>query len=240
MAETEVKFKKMTRTTVFDEAVEAIKRSIRSGELKAGDRLPSEGKLAAMMGVGRGTVREALQVLIHLGLLVRTNKVTSVAPNALERLTTRGVFDDFRAHNDLMEMVELRKILEPEAVALAAERITAEGLAAMEEQFRRMQESGDDLESFTEQDNRFHAGILQASGNSLIVEILQRIQEPMRRSQSLVIHASRLIRPRSVGFHERILAALKARDRAAAKKQMLNHLLDIQKEMYALLKAEPR
>src|SRR5512138_1995926 len=99
MPESEVKFKRMNRTTVFEAAVESIKRSIRAGELKPGDRLPSEGKMAAMLGVGRGTVREALQVLIHLGLLVRSNKVTAVAANALDRLTTRSVFDSFREHS---------------------------------------------------------------------------------------------------------------------------------------------
>ncbi len=240
MSENDAKFKKMTRTTVFDEAVESIKRSIRSGELKPGDRLPSEGKMAAMMGVGRGTVREALQVLIHLGLLARTNKVTAVTPNALDRLTARSVFDDFREHHDMMEMIELRKILEPEAAALAAERITDEGVAQIERQYQLMLECRDDIERFTDHDNQFHAAIFQASGNSLITGIIQRIQEPMRRSQSLMLHASRLILPRSVGFHEQILSALKNRDRALARKSMLGHILDIEKELHTILAAGQR
>ncbi len=239
MSDSEVKFKKMTRTTVFDEAVESIKRSIRSGELKPGDRLPSEGKMAAMMGVGRGTVREALQVLIHLGLLARTNKVTAVTPNAVERLTTRSVFENLREHRDVMEMIELRKILEPEAAALAAARIDDERVEQIERHYRLMLECRDDIGRFTDADNQFHAAIFNAAGNSLITGIIQRIQEPMRRSQLLVLRESRMILPRSVGFHERILDALKRRDRELARRSMLDHILDIEKEMYAILKSEP-
>ena len=237
MAEPSVAYSKMTRTTVFDKTVEAIKRSIVNGQLKPGDRLPPEGKLASMMGIGRGTVREALQVLIHLGLLVRTNKVTAVAADALERLASRGVLDSFRAHSDLMEMIELRKILEPEAVVLAAERCSDQALQQIERQFREMLDNRANPERFIACDNEFHAEVLKASGNSLIAEILKRIQEPMLRTQLLLAQQRPAILPRSVGFHDRILAALKSHDADTARKQMLGHLLDIQKEMYALLKA---
>lgn len=227
----------MTRTTVFDKTVESLKSGIINGELKPGDQLPPEGRLADMMGIGRGTVREALKVLIHLGLLERTNKVTVVAQDALDRLTTRGVVDSFREHSDLMEMIELRKILEPEAVALAAQRISEQGLEQVERQFRLMLANRDDLERFNEYNNQFHAEILLASGNSLITEILQRIQEPMRRTQSLLLHARQTILPRSLDFHERILQALKSHDGVLARKSMHRHLRDVEKEMYTVLKA---
>lgn len=236
MAESSVAYRKMTRTTVFDKTVEAIKRSIVNGELKPGDRLPPEGKLASMMGIGRGTVREALQVLIHLGLLSRTNKVTAVTADALERLSSRGVLDSFRAHSDLMEMIELRKILEPEAAVLAAERCSDQALQEIEREFREMLDNRANPERFIACDNEFHAEVLKASGNSLIAEILKRIQEPMLRTQLLLAQERPAILPRSVGFHERILAALKGHDADTARRQMLGHVLDIEKEIHALLK----
>jgi GntR family transcriptional repressor for pyruvate dehydrogenase complex len=233
-----MQYRKLVRTTVFDETVDYIKRAILNQELKAGERLPSESTMAAMMGVGRGTVREALQVLIHAGLLTRSNKVTSVAPFAFDRLSVRKVFDAFPEHHDIMEVIELRKIIEPEAAALAAEKITAEGTKELERHYRLMEESRDDLELFSDHDNRYHITILQATGNSLVIDIIKSIQAPMRRSQSLLLQARRGILPRSLSYHEKILAALKNRDRALARKNMLYHILDIEKEIYAFLLAE--
>ena len=118
-----MEFKRVTRLSVPEEIIENVKEKIVSGELKPGSQLPSETKLAEMFGVGRGTVREAMKVMFYLGLIDRNNsRNTFVTESAREKAIMRSFLDRFEGHRDAMEMIELRKIIDPEAAALAAER----------------------------------------------------------------------------------------------------------------------
>ena len=228
----------MVRTTVTKEIIDHFRDSILRKELKGGERLPSEQTLAEMLGVGRGTIRESLQVLIHLGLLERHQRTTIVSPFALDRLMSRSVFDHFGQHKDAAEMIELRKIIEPQAAALAAERVTADAAERIEEQFRLMVENQGNIDLFIEHDNLYHVSILRASGNSLIREVIESIHASLRNSQSLILHSSAGILPRSIEFHERILAAIKNQNPGAARKHMLSHLRDIEREMLKIVTPE--
>ena len=153
------------------------------------------------MGVGRGTVREALKVLIYLGLIDRENRRTCISQLALERLTIKDIFKKLEKHRNVMEMIEVRKIIEPEATSLAADRANPYEIERIEEQY--------DADKFIDSDNKFHLYILQTTGNNLIKEIMQNIQQLMKKNQSLVLRKSRTIMPRSVNFHGKIFATIK-------------------------------
>lgn len=233
-----MKFKRMNRVSVSEEIIAHIKRLILSKELKPGDQLPSEEKMAVQMGVGRGTVREALKVLIHLGLIDRKNKRTCVSELALERLTIKEISKKFKDYRDVMEMIEVRKIIEPEAAALATERANSDEIQRLEKQYQLMLDEQHDKEKFVDHDINFHLYILQSTGNSIIKEFMQSIQQLLKKNQSLVLNKSDTIGPRSLDFHRKILAAIMDGDRPRAKRHMLNHILDVEKEMYLILKKE--
>ena len=117
-----------TSLAVTDEAIEKIKAMITSGALRAGDRLPREADLAADLGLSRSSLREAVRALSLVNILdVRRGDgtyVTSLEPRLL--LEALSFMVDFHRDDTLLEFLRVRRILEPAATAMAAERITDE------------------------------------------------------------------------------------------------------------------
>src|SRR6202023_1993646 len=116
-----------------DEAIEKIKSMIVSGTLRAGDRLPKEADLAAELGLSRSSLREAVKALSLVNILdVRRGDgtyVTSLQPPLL--LAALSFIVDFHRDDTLLEFLRVRRILEPAATAMAAERITDEESAGL-------------------------------------------------------------------------------------------------------------
>jgi DNA-binding transcriptional regulator YhcF (GntR family) len=113
---------------VTDEAIEKIKAMITTGALRAGDRLPREADLAAQLGLSRSSLREAVRALALVNILdVRRGDgtyVTSLDPHLL--LEALSFIVDFHRDDTVLEFLRVRRILEPAATAMAAERITEE------------------------------------------------------------------------------------------------------------------
>ena len=115
-------------------AIEQVRELITTGELVPGQRLPPEAELAEALGTGRSTVREAVRALVTARVLdVRRGDgtfVTSLRPELL--LAGIGAAADLLQHGFTLELVQVRRILEPAATAMAAARITDEPLAELE------------------------------------------------------------------------------------------------------------
>ncbi len=234
-----MEFKRVSRLSVPEEIIESVKEKIISGELSPGDQLPSETKLAEMFGVGRGTVREAMKVMFYLGLIDRnSSRSTFINETAREKAIMRSFLDRFESHRDAMEMNELRKIVEPEAAALAAERREKHIIEKLEKEFRIMADNADNLETFIDADRRFHQHIFSGAGNRLVTELMQSINLALKQEHSSILHGSMTLRPNSLEFHRELLAAIKDRDSILARKVMLEHILDIEKEKYSVHKAQ--
>jgi GntR family transcriptional regulator, transcriptional repressor for pyruvate dehydrogenase complex len=234
-----MQFERVTRLSVPEEIIESVKEKIINGELLPGDKLPSENKLAEMFGVGRGTIREAMKVMIYLGLIVRNNsRTTFVAENAKEQVLLRNVFDKFEGHRDAFEMIEVRKIIEPEAAALAAERKQDQVIDNLKREYDAMAANIEDIDTFIVHDNSFHTSIFNGTGNRIIIDLMKNIHSAMQKSQSSVIHESSDIKPRSLNFHREIMEAIKTGDSKKARNIMRNHILDVEKEMFIIYKDE--
>ena len=234
-----MEFERVTRLSVPEEIIENVKEKIISGELQPGDQLPSETKLAEMFGVGRGTVREAMKVMFYLGLIDRNNsRNTFVTEAAREKAIMRSFLDRFEGHRDAMEMIEVRKIIEPEAAALAAERKEDHIIDKLEKEFEIMKNNEIDLDIFIDADGRFHQHIFSGTGNRLIIELMQSINLALKQEQSSVLHGSVTIQPKSLEFHRNLLNSIKDGDSVLARKIMLDHILDIEKEMYVMYKGQ--
>lgn len=171
----------MTGTTGFtpirtvrasERIVEQIEEAITQGELRPGDRLPSERDLMATFEVSRPTVREALRVLESSGLVrskhgdPRGPEILAATPATLHKSLTRLARLDVVS---LLELVQFRIMLEGSACALAAQRRTNEQLAELDAAIVTM---GDvvthGFEAFSQADVAFHATVWRASGNQLI------------------------------------------------------------------------
>ena len=112
--------------SVTDEAIVRIRELITSGRISPGDRLPPEQELAVMLGISRSSLREAVKALSQAKVLdVRRGDgtyVTSLEPELL--LSGMSVVVDLMQDSTLVEVFEVRKLLEPAATALAAQRIS--------------------------------------------------------------------------------------------------------------------
>src|SRR4029450_4446208 len=154
-------------------AIARIRDLITSGELAPGSRLPPEQELAAQLGLSRNTAREAVRALVTVRVLdVRRGDgtyVTSLTPDLL--LEGVGAAVELMRDDGVLEVLEVRRYLEPAATALAAGRIDAAGLAALRATIGRMRAAGDD-EEFVAQDASFHAGVAEAAGNGTLASLL--------------------------------------------------------------------
>ena len=226
----------MRRVLVSDEIIEQIKNLILNGELKPGDQLPSEANMATQMNVGRSTIREALKVLTHLGFIEQKKRVRVVSENVREMLAPHEIVERFKKQRNVLEMIEFRKIVEPDMASLAATRSDTTDVATLHKDVEAMTESQNDAEKFLKHDHHFHLHIAQGAKNQILIEVIQGIQDMLEKTQGHIIRKSTTISPRSLEFHRKIFDAIKKGKPEQARKNMYEHLIDIEKEMYTILK----
>jgi len=187
----------------------ALKEDILSGRVGR-DELLLEQTLAERYGVSKTPVREALRLLVHDGLLrVLPRKGYMVRPVGLQ---------------DVVEVFELRRILEPALCAEAARRRTAEQIARMEESVETERHLADPSLEEAEQSLGLHNLIAEATGNGRAITMLRSLMEDAARLPWLVpVLRSGPDRP-NVEEHARIVAAIAAGDAETASGEMMAHL----------------
>lgn len=159
---------------VHSELAAGIGRRILDGTYPPGSQLPNEAEWGAMFGASRTAVREAIKTLNGKGLLVSRPKTGSrVEPRERWNLLDRDVMAWHRAtldeHSFLLSLQEIRRILEPGAAVLAAERRSAAQLATLETALADMQSAEVGSEALVAADVRFHLALLAAANNELLV-----------------------------------------------------------------------
>jgi GntR family transcriptional repressor for pyruvate dehydrogenase complex len=207
-------------------AIHRMQEMIVSGRLLPGSRLPPEADLAVELGASRSTVREAVRALVTARVLdVKRGDgtyVTSLRPELL--------LDGIGAAAELMqdggyqlELVQVRRILEPAATALAAQRIDRDGLLELEVCLLHMSEatSHDELVQY---DAEFHALVANASGNETLASMLKGVSSPTVRTRAWrgVIDDGAV--PRTISQHAEILRALREGDPVFAHAAALVHV----------------
>jgi DNA-binding FadR family transcriptional regulator len=157
-------------------------------ELEAGDPLPTENELSAVLGVGRNTLRESLKVLQALGVIeIRHGFGMFVATNNFEALADGLIFRgrlSLRHHGqEALQLVDVRQALESGLIARAMDLITEERLAAIEESLLRMEALAAAGENVAEADAEFHRRLFEPLGNELLVSLLGVFWKVYRRLQ---------------------------------------------------------
>jgi GntR family transcriptional repressor for pyruvate dehydrogenase complex len=209
-----------------DEAIEQIRTLIRSGALPPGSRLPPENELAAQLGLSRNSMREAVKALEMVRVLdVRRGDgtyVTSLEPRLL--LEGLGLAVDLLQDESVLSVVEVRRLLEPAATGLAAQRITDEGLARLEERLREMDEAGSDAERQVAADAAFHLDVFAATRNQTLLSVLDGLASLTLRARiwRAVVEADAITE--TLQQHRAIFSALAARDRPLAEAAALIHV----------------
>jgi DNA-binding FadR family transcriptional regulator len=210
---------------VHGNTVDHLGHAIISGRYAPGAAIPPEPLLGEELGVSRTVVREAVKSLIAKGLVSSGPKVgTRVLssdqwnwfdPDVIVWQSRVGLTAEF-----LRDLQDLRRVVEPAAVRMAAERATPEDIAEIEAAFegmRRAVEEGGDYVAF---DLRFHQGLLRASRNRMIVQMSKALSALLRTS--FEISTSRKDGPRnSLPLHRAVLDAVIAHQPDRAEKAIL-------------------
>lgn len=220
---------------VADAVFEQLRARLEDGSLAPGDRLPSERELAEQMRVSRPVVREAINMLVGQGLLeIRSRRgvfVHAAASPGLGDPLTNLIGDSL---DRLIELLEVRRMLESQTAALAAEFASPrdiEDLAALIAEFERVhRERG--LGEGT--DARFHGRIAQAAGNTVLMHLMATLHKALTRSSLNVasrFRASDLYRETILQQHRAIFDAIRAHDPDAARVRMQEHLDYVMREL---------
>jgi GntR family transcriptional regulator, transcriptional repressor for pyruvate dehydrogenase complex len=214
---------------VTDEAIEKIKAMITSGALRAGDRLPREADLAAALGLSRNSLREAVRALALVNILdVRRGDgtyVTSLEPNIL--LESLNFIVDFHRDDTVLEFLQVRRILEPAATAMAAERITHEEVAELRELLDSLGPNPNP-EDLVEKDVEFHRRIVACAGNSVLSSLLESMSGPMTRARVWRGISQTGAVTRTLAEHRAILDALTAHDPDVARSWATVHIAGVE------------
>ena len=214
---------------VTDEAIEKIKAMITSGALRAGDRLPKEADLAAALGLSRNSLREAVRALALVNILdVRRGDgtyVTSLEPHIL--LEALNFIVDFHRDDTVLEFLQVRRILEPAATAMAAERISPEEVKGLQALLDSLG-SNPDPEELVEKDMEFHRRIVVSAGNSVLASLLESMSGPMTRARVWRGITQTGTLTRTFAEHRAILDALTARDPEAAMAWATVHIAGVE------------
>lgn len=228
---------------VLGHTLDLLGEAITSGRYPAGSSIPPEPTLGEELGVSRTVVREAIKSLVAKGIVSTGPKVgTRVLPaeqwnwfdpDVVAWQSKAGLSREF-----LRDLQELRRVVEPAAVRLAAERATPADLAEIESAFAGMKAAIEQGGDYVQHDLRFHQGLLKACHNRMLVQMGKAIGALLRTS--FEISTSKPDGPReSLPLHRAVLDAVIARSPARAERAILV-LIDGAREDIELVLASRR
>ena len=201
-----------------------LKEKLLWGEWKDGEKLPSESDLCKLFGVSRVTVRAAVQQLEILGLVeIRQGGGTFVRNfSSLDTTDSLQPLIQIQKHQDIITVLEYRKIIEKGTIGLAQEKIVPEDIESLEAIYKTMKQSTSDINLFSEADLAFHYCIAQISRNPMILKTYTMINEILSQAMSDIV--SLLGCGDGLTYHRRIIEALKAGDKQNSENIMEEHI----------------
>ncbi|MDR3588691.1 MAG: FadR/GntR family transcriptional regulator [Negativicutes bacterium] len=221
------------KTNMCDQIVEEITAAIVDGRLKVGDQLPNEREMAKLYGVSRVPLREALRSLGRMGIIETKHGIgTFVKEVTSTPLTNELSSYLYLQENPVIEILQLRRLLEVESARMAAEKASQQDLeklrtaelVAKEELFKLREGQGS---SFYTADLNYHLAIAEASHNSLFVQFINSIHGTLHIHQILSQKEPQPI-DEVARYHRQIREAIEEKDPDKAGKVMLDHINKIE------------
>ena len=209
--------------------VEELAARIIGGELPEGSVLPTEGNLVAEFGFSRTVLREGLKLLEERGLVrVEQGRGTTVQSRELWNLLDPTVLRIALEHDSdtslLDNLITVRRLLEAEMARVAAERLTEQDMAELEQNIERTKAAVDDYAEFRRLDQQFHAQVMRASGNEIGRTIVRSIHQYAGWTPSLNAPGARASLERTIAGHAGIFEALRQRDAELAADRIGEHI----------------
>jgi GntR family transcriptional regulator, transcriptional repressor for pyruvate dehydrogenase complex len=211
-----------------DEAIDKIKEMIISGRVRPGEKLPREADLAAELGLSRNSLREAVKALSLINVLdVRQGDgtyATSLAPSLLLEAVSFVV--DFHRDDTVLDFLEVRRILEPAATALAATRMSDEDRVELGKVLQTVDVSTP-VEELVAADLEFHRQIALGARNSVLASLVDSMSAPTTRARVWRGMTEPRALERTLAEHEAIYKAIMSRDADLARSWATVHIAGI-------------
>jgi GntR family transcriptional repressor for pyruvate dehydrogenase complex len=214
----------LNKTRLYEDIIKRIMDSIKRGDLKPGDKLPTERELVQQLNVSRTAIREALRSLEILGVVY--SKVGS--GTYIKEMSLDVLMDSFagilkKNERMIMELIEVRMLLEVEIAKLAAQRITEEKAQSLEKAVKLMEKEIKEGGLGIKGDNAFHNELAIAADNLAMTSILNLCGELLDTTRIAALKA--LGDPRiGLEHHSMILDAVKKKNSEEAGRLMKEHL----------------
>jgi DNA-binding FadR family transcriptional regulator len=207
-----MKLEKIQKGSLVETAIERLRSAIEQRYWLVGTRLPVEADLSESLGVGRNTVREAVRVLVYVGMLETRQgdgtyvRATQEAGEALRRIS----------RSELRDKLEVRIMLETEAARLAAERRTGSDLQIMMAALDARARAGKDIDQQIAHDQAFHQALVAASHNTALTEMYGYFSESITQTIEQTELNNDVPGP-TQEEHELLLAAVRQQDPVKAE-----------------------
>lgn len=220
----ESKIKRVQKISISEEIAKQIMDLISRGELKPGDHLPSERELCKDFGASRSSLREALRCLSIVGVLnARVGEGTSVAEDGEKFLRKIIEWRLITEKHDIENLLEVRVALEGVSAANAARNATAEQIEKLRKLVNKMQNVLDDEKGFAALDLEFHIAIANASGNTLVSDLIELVRGQLVKALHKVLLVPHAL-PLTYKEHRAIFEAIERHEPDAAREAMQTHL----------------
>ncbi|MCR4657875.1 MAG: FadR family transcriptional regulator [Lachnospiraceae bacterium] len=220
-----MKIHPIQKINAVEQVFEQMQELLIDGTWKAGDKLPSENELSATFGVSRMTIRQSMQKLKALGLIeTRTGSgsyVKELNPgDSLNELIPLM----YIGKPSQMHVFQFREMIESESVRIATPLADEKSLNRLEELFKRMKKASeeDNSRAFSQQDLKYHMTIVNLTGNPMIIRAYEILGTVLKESMVSVIEKMKYTP--ALGYHRKILDAMKEKDEVLAEKLMREHI----------------
>ncbi|NLI91729.1 MAG: FadR family transcriptional regulator [Peptococcaceae bacterium] len=224
-----VELKPIKTKKIYEEIVEQVKQLILDGHIKPGDKLPSERNLVDSFRVSRSSIREALSALEMMGLVeVRTGEGAYIRQVDPEKVAASFSLALTLEKGSILELLEVRRMIEIQAAGFAAERATAEELAQLEKNLYDMVERRSTWENA---DHNFHYNIARATHNNITIRLMDTIKDQMQcliRDSYPKLFEYKYTPDLLFQEHYHIFTSLKEKNVDRAQETMLDHLKGVE------------
>ncbi|MBF8436207.1 FadR family transcriptional regulator [Halanaerobiaceae bacterium Z-7014] len=205
------------KLNLVDEVYERMKEKIVSREWEPGQKIPSENELAETYNVSRNTIRNAIQKLKGLNIVVtKQGEGTFLKEDLNSNLISNAIPTIFLNEKDIIDVLEFRSIIEKENARLAAIRANKSDIEEIEYSLNKMIENKNDYKEYTLWDYTFHLNIAKASKNKILYQTMLRLKD------ILLTHLKEMNKngdfDKSIKGHKKLYFAIKNKDHDLAVK----------------------
>lgn len=230
----QLEYKTIKPKKIYEEVSEAILGMIKNGTLKPGDKLLPVHQLAEQFQVGRSAVREALSALRAMGLIeMKQGEGTYVKNFTASSLKSSLNTTLLMKQEDIVNLFEVRKVLEVGVVGAAALKRTEENIRNMKHWLDEMQKGAGDEQAGEKADFHFHMAIAEASHNNILLELMnhvsEMIAEAIGETRRIILYGEQTTAERLLEEHRKIYEAVLENDVEAAQQAMQNHLTNVER-----------